>query len=628
MRRMRALAAQVTPDQRCSPVFLARILVLASVLALGGCSQTLMSRLNFAATNCVPAADGSEQGQTDGACHPPHPDEISHTFDAALNGKRPAGLAHMPVQGATPSTLPASSRSFIAPNEHRAPPITHPGTLRLSDAVAYAVMTFPEIRVNEARVREARAGIGISESGLYPNAEMRLAAGNNFSGSYEGKALPYGTAVNGNDVRFDGNLMLRQLIYDFGATRSDVERAALLRDSETHKLREKIDEIAAKTAQMYIRLHEQRALLRLVDETIASHNNLLKIVQAQEKEGHSTIADVSRVKSRLVDVGAIRADVSLQLMSAEDQFERLTRNRPLRLGDVPNFRTIIPLTPMAAISQVLTNNPRLAAMEANKKSTEKELEHQKASNLPRFNLEVEGDNKNYRNGQLGRSQMEARAMFAMRLRLFDGGLAAATEKQIKARIEGSELSLLNEREQIEADVRQAYRAIDSANRKGRLIADGVVSAKNVRELYLEQFKGGKRTIFELLDGQMAYYTSRRAQIESQYEAIRAVFEVLRATGELTRTLAGQDHREKQDNRAKQDNRPRHDQRLVQGDAVQQQVSHPLPPRLDRKGQPSQREPKAAQGVPLPPARPAAQIKSAPVVGQGQPMSLITAQKTG
>ena len=612
MRRMRAQAVCLTSSIGRSSAHLTKIGVVLSALALGGCSQSLMTHLHFAASVCEPVADAAEQNQSAGACKRHGSDEIATTFDNALNGKHPAGLAHMPTLAATPATLPASSRSFVAPNEHRAPPISHPGILRLSDAVAYAVMTYPEIRVNEARVREARAGIGISESGLYPNAEMRLAAGNNFSGSYEGKAVPYGTAINANDVRFDGNLMLRQLIYDFGSTRADVERAALLRDSETHKLREKIDEIAAKTAQMYIRLHEQRALLRLVDETIASHNNLLKIVQAQEKEGHSTIADVSRVKSRLVDVGAIRADVSLQLMSAEDQFERLTRNRPLRLGDVPNFRTIIPLTPMAAISQVLTNNPRLAAMEANKKSTEKELEHQKASNLPRFNLEVEGDNKNYRNGQLGRSQMEARAMFAMRLRLFDGGLAAATEKQIKARIEGSELSILNEREQIEADVRQAYRAIESSNRKGRLIADGVVSAKNVRELYLEQFKGGKRTIFELLDGQMAYYTSRRAQIESQYEAIRAVFEVLRATGELTRTLAGHD------------NRAKHENRIVQ----RAQPPILLPPRPQRAEQMSRITSNAVHGAPTPPVRPAAQVKGAPVVGQGQPLSLISAPTTG
>ena len=258
---------------------------------------------------------------------------------------------------------------------------------------------------------------------------------------------------------------------------------------------------------------------------------------AQEKEGQGTAADVSRVKSRLVDVGAIRADISLQLLAAEDQFERLTRNRPTKLGDVPNYRTKIPFTPDMAIEKVLAKNPRLAAMEATRKSAEKELEAQRANQLPRFGIEIDTESKNYRNPRIGRTEIEGRALLAMRFRIFDGGLADATERQIEARIKGNELSLLNEREQFEADIRQAYRAIESANRKMRLIADGVNSARSVRELYLEQFKAGKRTIFELLDGQMAFYTSRRAQIESQFDAVRAVYDILRATGDLTRTLA-------------------------------------------------------------------------------------------
>ena len=94
-----------------------------------------------------------------------------------------------------------------------------------------------------------------------------------------------------------------------------------------------------------------------------------------------------------------------------------------------------------------------------------------------------------------------------------------------------------QREQMEADLRQAYRAITSAGQKGRLLGSGVQAASNVRELYLEQFKGGKRTIFELLDSQMSYYTARRSQIETQYEVSRATYDVLRSTGELTRVLA-------------------------------------------------------------------------------------------
>ena len=132
----------------------------------------------------------------------------------------------------------------------------------------------------------------------------------------------------------------------------------------------------------------------------------------------------------------------------------------------------------------------------------------------------------------------SRAMLAMRYRLLDGGLNAAVSDQIAARLEGGDSGFIHERLQIVADVRQAYRAIESAQRKTKLVAEGVESSRRVRDLYTEQFGAGKRTIFELLDGQMAFYTARRSQIETSFEAVRARADVLRAMGDLTAELAG------------------------------------------------------------------------------------------
>lgn len=410
--------------------------------------------------------------------------------------------------------------------------------LGLAEAVAQAVLTFPEIRINEARVREANASIGITRSGLFPRLDANIAAGINSDGQYSGRSLIYSDANTSTDGRFDSGLVFRQLLYDFGAIGHDVDRAKLLHDSERYKLVEKIDEIAFKTAQLYTRIFEQRAILALIDETIASNRELLTIVLAQANDGQGTQADVDRVKSRLQEVNSVRADASLQLLGAEDQFERLTRLRPGPLAPLLDLRQHIPRDADRAIAVALANNPRLAALSTAKQSSEKELDFQKASSLPKLTLEAQTDSQDYRNGRSGRAQISARAMVALRFRILDGGLADATEHQIRARILGGELALLNEREQVESDIRQAYRAIASAARKSQLVADGVDSAGRVRALYLEQFKVGKRTIFELLDGQMSFYTARRSQIESKYEGARAMLDILRANGDLTSVLAG------------------------------------------------------------------------------------------
>lgn len=449
---------------------------------------------------------------------PPHLRAGAKPEPANTGSLEPTGAASSPSRKKEPAARPAQPT-------------------KLADAVASAVMTYPEIKVSEARAREAKAGVGVARSALYPSADLRLAAGLNFAGSYEGQTIPYRTSTNQIDGRVDGGIILRQLVYDFGATRSDIERAELLRDAERLKVREKIDEVAYKTTQNFLKVLEQRALLALVDEIIAAHEQLARVVQAHAREGHGTIADVQRVNSRLVDVRAIRSDVSLQLKSAEDQFERFTRIRPNRLVAPPDVRRALPGSPGNAITLMLANNPRLAAIQTTAQSSRKELESQRAGILPKFNVELESESKNFRNGPSGRSQGEARAMLSMRYRLMDGGLSEATQQQILARIEGGDSSYLNEREQLEADIRQAYRAIDSSGRKLKLVSDGVNSASKVRELYLEQFKGGKRTVFELLDSQMSFFTIRRNQIENQFEGQRAMFDILRATGSLTAVLS-------------------------------------------------------------------------------------------
>ena len=62
-----------------------------------------------------------------------------------------------------------------------------------------------------------------------------------------------------------------------------------------------------------------------------------------------------------------------------------------------------------------------------------------------------------------------------------------------------------------------------------------VANRRVR-LYREQFKAGKRTLFELLDSQMAYYSARQDQISNLHESLRAEYDILRTTGMLLTTL--------------------------------------------------------------------------------------------
>ena len=409
-------------------------------------------------------------------------------------------------------------------------------SVSLHEAVSRAALSHPEIAAAEARVREAKSGIKMAESSLYLQGDTRLSLGGAQSGNAVGRSVYERTNPDGN-ARVDASVSLKQLIYDFGATRADVERTSYLRDAEKLKLLDKVDDIVLKTAQAYLKISEARALLSLVDETVASHRKLASIVQANQREGNGTAADVNRVNARVIDMTAIRSDVSLQMAGAEEQFHRLTKINPGPLSAPPSLLHRLPKSPDEAVMAMKRNNPRLAAMVATATSVEKEIEFQRASAKPKFQLEVDGDTKNYAAFNRHKNESEARALITMRYKFMDGGLGKASAEQLGHRREASLLLIQNEDEQTTADIRQAYRAVDSARRKERLVGEGVRTSRKVQELYLEQFKAGRRTVFELLDSQMSSFTVRRSEIESRYEAQRATFDILRNTGRLAEAMS-------------------------------------------------------------------------------------------
>jgi outer membrane protein, adhesin transport system len=457
--------------------------------------------------------------------------------------------AARPDKGRNPLTLPPSMRgnadvtgsiketSKAEQPEQISKIIRSRGQMTLHEAVASALLTHPEIRAAEARIREAKSGVDIASSGLYPQGETRLALGGSLGGNSTGRSI-YERANPDGHARVDGSVSLRQLLFDFGATRADIERNSYVKDAEKLRLFDKIDEIALKTAQAYLRIMESRALVVLVDETIAAHRKLASIVQANQREGNGTAADVNRVMSRLTDISAIRSDLSLQLQGAEEQFHRLTKLMPGQLTQAPSLAGRLPRQMDEAVGVMKRNNPRLGAMTATARSIEREMDFQRLSQLPKFQLEADGDTKNYAALNRNRNEGEAKAMLTMRYKFMDGGLGRSTIEQLHQRREASLYMMQNEDEQTSADIRQAYRAIDSSRRKGRLVAEGVATSRKVQELYLEQFKAGRRTVFELLDSQMSSFTSRRSYIESRFEGERATFEVLRNIGQLAEALIG------------------------------------------------------------------------------------------
>lgn len=410
--------------------------------------------------------------------------------------------------------------------------------MTLADVVTRAATMHPEITLALARVDEARAGVQRARSGLGPQVDLTLAAGQTATGTYDPTDFNLNNRTADAEARLDGTVRLRQLLFDFNVTRDQVLSTLATSDAARLRTIDVTEDLALRTAQAYLRIFQQRQLLALIDRNIVEHERLLEIVELNEADGNSTMADVNRVAARLSEVRSARTDLAAGLDAAEDAFERLARIAPGRLQ--PPAPVVSNLAPSAddAIDRAMSGNPRLLSLAYTVRAAQHELDVANGDGRARIDLELEANSKTYISADT-RTENDARGMVVFSYSLFDAGDAEGEQREVEARIRQARARYTDTRDQVEADIRQAYRAIASARRKLGDLRSGLQSSRQVQSLYTEQFQAGERTIFELLDAQNALFSAEQELILSQFSELEAAYSVLRSTGRLTSTILNQ-----------------------------------------------------------------------------------------
>ena len=410
--------------------------------------------------------------------------------------------------------------------------------LTLQDAVATAVLSHPTMGAAAAKVRAALADVSAAKSALNPTLSVTTGTGWATLGQYSNYPFVGAAPDLPGTSRTDVGLSFRQLIYDFGAAREVVEKDKSAQESEMLKLADQAEDIALRTVNAYLNLIEQQELLSLIDQTIASQRKLAGLVKLSQQNGASAASDVDRINSKIIEIEASRADIDSAYHIALAEFKRLTNIEPkeVRPPHIPD--AAVPPNADLAVRESRKENPAVLAIRAQGVSLEHELQAQKAQGLPHIDFEGDSSVQHY----IGTSTaslgiVNNRAMVVLSYKMFDGGLNQAEISHIHASQEANDYNELDQMETLELNVRRFYETLNADRLKQKSTELGVATAEKVNSSYLEQFKAGKRTVFEVLDSYTSIFTMRKNKIEGQYEAMRSQYGILRNLGRLNKTLA-------------------------------------------------------------------------------------------
>jgi outer membrane protein, adhesin transport system len=446
-----------------------------------------------------------------------------------LSESAPAFTASIPKKEAAPLESAARREK----GDKKAPASQ---SVSLNEAVAIAVLSHPAMGAQAAKVQSTVADVHGAEAAMNPSMEIFSGSGGSTFGNYKNYPYPFANVYAPGTSRTDVGFTFRQLVYDFGAAESEVSRNHALADAERLKLADQAEDIALRTANAYLNLLEQRELLAQVEKTLASQRQLVQLVKLNEQNGNGTQADVSRIDARVAETENIRTEIKTAYQIALDEFHRLTNLEPGHLGRPRSVALDVPKNAQDALDLARQSNPSLLALAASGDSFKHALDELDAQSLPR--LELQGDSlvRHYMGSSTSAlGVIDARAMLTISYKLMDGGLLQSQVERIAANQKANEFRQLDEKETIELNLRRFYQSMSAGRIRHADAVKGVATANKAYSLYIEQFKAGRRTIFEVLDSNMTVFNLEKTRIAGEFEELRSQYAILRHMGRLRKT---------------------------------------------------------------------------------------------
>ena len=400
------------------------------------------------------------------------------------------------------------------------------GRMTISEVLRRLIRTNPDVGIAAAKEKEQYAAVDGAQAGMLPTLDLTAAAG---------PQRNWLSDPAGNAIRREIGLSFRQNLYDFGAAKSNYERASLAYQSATNARIAKTEQTAFDMLDLLLKVHQTDENIALAKRNIKAHEDILKIVQSNESDGNSTVADVKRVTTRLENAKTSLIDLTTERTNASDAFRRLTELDVDKVVDTVTPR--LGGNPAELSQEKLDRNPDILAIQSEISSLREQLNSVEGSGRPNLGLESTFKaGRNMAEPDTSDRKTYANVLVSLRVPLLDGGANLSARRQVMARIEAAYLRLDKRRRELREEAQGAQRITSSDSDKSGSLVARVKAARKVQDLYFEQFKNGSRTVFELLDAQVDLVKAETDLISQNFSRRRSQIKALLLKGSLVQDM--------------------------------------------------------------------------------------------
>ena len=398
----------------------------------------------------------------------------------------------------------------------------------LVDTVQTAVSTYPSIDEAASNKRAQDYELKQQRGLYYPSLDVGAAIGPEWYSSHINKP-------ESSMTRKESQATLSLLLFDGFARESSIERSASRVDAAASRVLERSEAVAASAAEAYLNMLRNVELLRLAEENLVTHQNLLGRVRARVAGGQSGQGDLQQANARVSSAEDNVLQARKDLRDARTAYIELVNLSPDNLEDVAPPLSALPANVDKAVALALRTSPTVAAAAAD--LDEANAAHRLAASgfYPTFRIDAGIARNDNTAGTPGFSH-EASILLRMNWNLFRGMIDKNLRLETAERANQTRAAVSRLERSTAKEVRNSWTAMEIARDRSDVLDQHVIFEAQVVSTYRQEFEIGQRELLDLLDSENELFTIRTRAVTADFTHRYSVYRALAAVGILNSTL--------------------------------------------------------------------------------------------
>ncbi|MEB3703006.1 TolC family protein [Candidatus Bealeia paramacronuclearis] len=402
--------------------------------------------------------------------------------------------------------------------------------ISLEEAIQKALEANPNILADQFAQSSAKEGIGVARSTLFPSLDVQNRGGYDYVHTKSKSAFPYSISAHAHTSRRVNNasVTLSQIIFDGFDTLYKIRESESGFEQATQQLGLTQEQVAFDVCRVFYTIQGEDDLIRISQDSIKKHKEILDMVKKRVKGGIGTRADVEQVESRLKD-----AEVALISSQAEKdksiaEFISLVGVFPDKLVETPLPLDEIPAALDEILEEVSHQNPSVKVALKQMDVASAQYERSKAPFYPSITFQSSASENINPSGQRSKNG-DVTAVGIVSYNIFSGGKNISEKRAQQEHLSEVKQKVAAARWATEKDTRLAWTDWKSSKERILELNKAININKKLSDDYTIQFRLVDRNLLDILDAYNDYYRSQAAKANSvaqeKINAARLLFNI-------------------------------------------------------------------------------------------------------